>query len=61
MIALVTDTDLVCVPVRLFAVLEQQVTPKPPSSAVQLAAELTDDSDCLSTVHVAFATHLDPL
>ena len=66
MIALVTDTDLVDVLLRLCAVLEQQELANPSASAVQLAAlhsvaaELTDESDCLSTVHVALATHFDP-
>jgi hypothetical protein len=67
MIALVTDTDLVEVLVRLCAVLEKQSdTSDPSASAAQLsalravAAELATDADCLATVKVALATHLDP-
>jgi hypothetical protein len=67
MVALVTDTDLVEVLVRLCAVLEKQPGSVSPADASAhlcalhtVAAELTDDSDRLSTIQVALSTHLAP-
>jgi hypothetical protein len=66
MIALVTDTDLVDVLVRLCKVLEQQPEAARPSPEVHLsalqtvAAELATHADHLDTVLAALAVHQGP-
>ena len=67
LVALVTDTDLMDVLTKLCAVLERQPAGTEPHSAPAhlsalhaVAKQLTDDEDCLATVHAALLTHAAP-